>query len=156
MTSYLLAIQKESPHQGMNDEIDNITLLHSLKEVEKQLGWGAGEKWTTQDFADLSTKIFEKTGVALSVTTLKRLWGRVNYGSKPTAGTLNALVQFIGYENWQSYLQKYKNLACKPLHRRAPLPGFRHTGMEKENLFLRPTPSFFRENLRDTAPRRWS
>ncbi len=115
MTSYLLAIQKESPHQGMNDEIDNITLLHSLKEVEKQLGWGAGEKWTTQDFADLSTKIFEKTGVALSVTTLKRLWGRVNYGSRPTAGTLNALVQFIGYENWQSYLQKYKNLADERL-----------------------------------------
>lgn len=87
-------------------------LLHQLlNKVEIHLGWGPGKEWTTQDFTDLSKKIFETTGVVLSITTLKRLWGKVNYKSKPTAATLNALAQFVGYENWQSFRQNvHQNL----------------------------------------------
>ncbi|UFH57452.1 hypothetical protein [Spirosoma sp. KNUC1025] len=71
--------------------------------IEAKVGWGSGEGWSTHDFEQLSERIAEQTGVALSVTTLKRVWGRVKYESAPTTTTLNALVQFIGYANWQAF-----------------------------------------------------
>lgn len=89
----------------MTDDQENIILQQILKDIENHLGWVSGLEWSTRDFADLSRNIYEKTGVVLSVTTLKRIWGKVNYKSKPTSATLNALVQYIGYANWQSYLK---------------------------------------------------
>ena len=71
--------------------------------IEEKVGWGNGESWATQDFERLSELIAEQTDVSLSVTTLKRMWGRVKYDSAPTATTLNTLVQFAGYENWQQF-----------------------------------------------------
>ncbi|QHW00959.1 hypothetical protein [Spirosoma endbachense] len=71
--------------------------------IEEKVGWGSGEGWATQDFERLSELIAGQTGVSLSVTTLKRVWGRVKYESAPTTTTLNALVQFAGYENWQQF-----------------------------------------------------
>jgi hypothetical protein len=71
--------------------------------IEEKVGWGSGEGWATQNFERLSELIAGQTGVSLSVTTLKRVWGRVKYESAPTTTTLNALVQFAGYENWQQF-----------------------------------------------------
>ncbi|GAB3957524.1 hypothetical protein GCM10028805_50380 [Spirosoma harenae] len=71
--------------------------------IEEKLAWESAESWSTQDFEQLSELIAEQTNVTLSVTTLKRVWGRVKYESAPTTTTLNALVQFIGYENWQQF-----------------------------------------------------
>ncbi|WP_420149035.1 hypothetical protein [Spirosoma sp.] len=71
--------------------------------IEEKVGWGSGEEWATQDFEQLSERIAELTGVSLSVTTLKRVWGRVKYESAPTTTTLNTLVQFVGYANWQQF-----------------------------------------------------
>lgn len=91
----------------MNENLEDSLLQKSLKDVEKRLEWGASDAWTTRDFTELSERIYNKTGVVLSVSTLKRLWGKVQYTSKPTTATLNALVQFMGYENWQSYVRKH-------------------------------------------------
>jgi hypothetical protein len=74
--------------------------------IEEKLGWGSSELWTNQDFDQLSEKIFEVTGVALSQTTLKRIWGKVKYDSAPTVTTLNTLATFIGFENWRDFRQK--------------------------------------------------
>ena len=71
--------------------------------IERQLGWGEAEAWSNADFVMLSEKIFERTGVQLSHTTLKRLWGRVRYESAPTPTTLNALAQFAGYDTWRGF-----------------------------------------------------
>ncbi|GAB3768032.1 hypothetical protein GCM10028818_01790 [Spirosoma horti] len=73
--------------------------------IEEKTGWGSSDSWSTQDFDRLSELIAEQTNVSLSVTTLKRVWGRVRYDSAPTATTLNTLVQFIGYENWPTFKQ---------------------------------------------------
>ena len=80
-------------------------IKNCLEEVENHLGWGPGSAWSTSDFESLGEKILNKTGVHLSIVTLKRLWGRIKYESNPTVTTLNSLVQFIGFENWQSYKQ---------------------------------------------------
>ncbi|QIP15790.1 hypothetical protein G8759_25745 [Spirosoma aureum] len=84
--------------QQESQELDRCRKL-----IEEKVGWGSGGGWATQDFERLSELIAGQTGVSLSITTLKRVWGRVKYESAPTTTTLNALVQFAGYENWQQF-----------------------------------------------------
>lgn len=74
--------------------------------IEQSLNWGDSSIWSNDDFEQLSEKIFEQTKVQLSVSTLKRIWGKVKYENFPTAGTLNALASFLGYENWRDFRQK--------------------------------------------------
>jgi hypothetical protein len=76
-------------------------LPRCLKEIEAKVGWGDSGDWSTADFEQLGERIAAQTGVSLSVTTLKRVWGRVKYASAPTETTLNALAAFAGYENWR-------------------------------------------------------
>ncbi|MFN8344938.1 MAG: hypothetical protein U0X91_08040 [Spirosomataceae bacterium] len=71
--------------------------------IEKKLQWGSSNDWSTQDFERLSEQIADQTGVTLSATTLKRVWGKVKYDSVPTQTTLNALAQFLGYANWRLF-----------------------------------------------------
>lgn len=85
--------------------------------VEQQLGWGDSEEWSSQDFETLSARILEKTHVQLSVITLKRIWGKIRYESRPTVTTLNALAQFVGFENWRSFKQHESSLNGHGSHR---------------------------------------
>lgn len=87
-------------------------LLHKCKDlVQEKLGWEGSESWTNHDFQVLSEKIQEATGVNLSVATLKRIWGKVKYDSKPTITTLNTLAQFTGYENWRTFKQSQSGVS---------------------------------------------
>jgi len=100
----------------MELEAEDRVIDKVLSRIEKELGWGDSKDWSTRDFEALSNKIMDKTHVQLSVVTLKRVWGRIRYESKPTATTLDTLVQFIGFENWRSYKQseKLSNTTPKP------------------------------------------
>jgi len=71
--------------------------------IEEKVGWGPGNEWQNQDFEALSKRILKETKVSLSVSTLKRVWGKVRYDGSPTTATLNALAQFIGYEDWRTF-----------------------------------------------------
>lgn len=84
-------------------QIDKSLLARCRTLVEAKLGWGDSKEWSNADFEALSEKILEETGVSLSVSTLKRLWGRVKYSSKPQAATLNALAQFIGHTSYRDF-----------------------------------------------------
>jgi hypothetical protein len=77
-----------------------------LTGIEARLGWGDSGNWSNADFEKLSEVIQDKTGVALSVTTLKRIWGKVKYDNKPTVTTLNTLAQFSGFESWRVFVQQ--------------------------------------------------
>lgn len=85
----------------MPDEAYNIAKCREL--IEQKLAWGKSDAWQSQDFETLSEKIFEDTKLMLSSSTLKRIWGKVRYESTPNMATLNALAQFIGYENWRAF-----------------------------------------------------
>ncbi len=76
------------------------------RQIEEMLHWGESEAWSNDDFEHLSEKIFDKTRVQLSISTLKRIWGKVRYENSPTTGTLNALAGFLGYESWREFRQK--------------------------------------------------
>ena len=87
----------------MELETDDIALERCKSKIEEELGWGDSSRWHTTDYETLSARIHERTGVTLSIATLKRLWGKIRYDSKPTPTTLNTLAQYLGYESWRSF-----------------------------------------------------
>ena len=97
----------------METDIQDIYIQKCIADIEALLKWGNSNEWSTRDFEALSDKILAKTNVQLSVVTLKRVWGKIRYESKPTITTLNALVQFAGHENWRTYKQTQIVLQAK-------------------------------------------
>ncbi|CCH57633.1 hypothetical protein BN8_p06831 (plasmid) [Fibrisoma limi BUZ 3] len=106
---------------------EEVDLARCRRLIERQIDFGSPEGWTTGDFDRLSADILSRTGVCLSVTTLKRVWGKVKYDSSPTLTTLNALVQFIGYANWYDFQQPTsgENTGSRSLVTPAPLGSAR-------------------------------
>ena len=90
----------------MNSYPEYNNVQKCLNVIESILNWGDSNNWHNDVFIELSDKIQGKTGVLLSPTTLKRVWGKVNYKSAPSISTLNTLAQFAGYENWRAFKQE--------------------------------------------------
>src|ERR1700676_1843484 len=88
---------------------DEFLIEKTKKLFESNTGWGDSDEWTNQDFVILSEKIQERTGVALSHVTLKRVWGKVKYDNLTNKHTLDTLVQFLGYENWREFKSQNSN-----------------------------------------------
>ncbi len=87
----------------MIDYADRKKLELCLQQIEAKLNWGKAKNWHHGMFVELSGLIQQQTGVLLSQTTLKRVWGRVAYHSAPSMTTLNALAQFAGYAHWREF-----------------------------------------------------
>lgn len=85
----------------MTDQFRNIGICRQY--IESRLGWGGSDSWQNQDFENLSEKIFQETGQVLSISTLKRIWGKVKYDGRPNIATLDVLAQFAGFENWRAF-----------------------------------------------------
>lgn len=90
----------------MDNNNEQYYLTRILDKIALLFERGASDQWTTYDFEKLSEAIFDRTQVRLSVTTLKRIWGRLKYDSAPTLTTLNTLAQFAGYVDWLDFKQK--------------------------------------------------
>ena len=90
-------------------QTDEFLIEKARRLYEDKTGWGNSDEWTNQDFVILSEKIQERTGVALSHVTLKRVWGKVKYDSLPNTHTLDTLVQFLGYTNWREFKSQNGN-----------------------------------------------
>ena len=90
-------------------ETNNDKELQHLKKclelIEEKLNRGTSTDWTGYDFEQLSREIQTATGVLLSVTTLKRLWGKLKYTNIPTSTTLNTLAKYAGYTDWRDFKQ---------------------------------------------------
>ncbi|GAB4011771.1 hypothetical protein GCM10028808_26150 [Spirosoma migulaei] len=84
---------------------DSTDLLRCKQLIERKLDWGASESWTSVDFENLQQRILDETGVSLSASTLRRIWGRVDYQHLPSTTTLNTLAQFAGYADWRTFLK---------------------------------------------------
>lgn len=74
-----------------------------LLKIEEKLSWGNSSEWHNEVFKELSERIQQDTDVLLSSTTLKRVWGKVNYQNAPSINTLNTLSRFAGYTNWRDF-----------------------------------------------------
>ena len=80
-----------------------------LQLIEDKLNWGPAAEWHNDVFLELSDLIQQQTQVLLSPTTLKRLWGKVNYPNAPSITTLNTMAQFAGYVNWREFKSSRNN-----------------------------------------------
>lgn len=87
----------------MNKPDDEIHLARCLAQIETKLNRGVRSEWSNYDFEQLINEIHSATGVRLSLTTLKRITGRVRYDSFPTHTTLNALAVYVGYKDWRDF-----------------------------------------------------
>lgn len=70
--------------------------------VEKRLNWEPSVKWKQRDYLDLIILIEQESNIALSLTTVKRLW-RPDYNGTPHTATLEALAKFLGYQSWLDF-----------------------------------------------------
>jgi hypothetical protein len=71
--------------------------------VAEKLNWRPAEEWRNYEFTELSDKILDDTGVNLSATTLKRVFGKLKYNSLPSSSTLNALAAYLGFSSWMDF-----------------------------------------------------
>jgi hypothetical protein len=107
----------------MPDETFYIEKCRKL--IEEKLAWGSSKTWQNQDFENLSDKIYEVTNSMISSSTLKRIWGKVRYNSKPNLATLNVLAQFTGYENWRAFTAASVQPVKEDLKDTAPKPALK-------------------------------
>ena len=83
--------------------MENEPLIQQLKDsIEQMIN---RKMYTPKDFDFLSEKIFSRLNIMVSATTLKRLWGYLNEGNVPRKSTLSILAQFIGYRDWDSFIE---------------------------------------------------
>ena len=87
----------------------NVKAIEALLEITNQnLGY---EPSSPAEFTELSLMIFKKVGKDLSVSSLKRLWGYVNYDNNPSTTTLNILARFNGLDSWSAFLDYLEDQA---------------------------------------------
>jgi hypothetical protein len=85
----------------------NSHIEECLRLIETKWQRGGREEWSSYDFEKLNTAIFDSTGVSLSVSTLKRLFGKVSYPNLPSVHTLNTLARFAGFEDWNDFRRQH-------------------------------------------------
>lgn len=88
----------------MNNE-NAITDL--IKITNKNLGF---QPRTPSDFNLVILAIKKKTGQEISMSSMKRLWGYVDYTSRPSPNILNILCRFNEFDDWDDYLRRYGTL----------------------------------------------
>lgn len=98
-------------------------LLRCKQLIEQKLGWGAGSTWTSADFDNLQEQLLEATGVSLSASTLRRLWGRAEYQHLPSVTTLNTLARFAGHVDWRQFVQAHAPVAAQTSEASPPHPA---------------------------------
>ncbi len=84
----------------MHSDRDYITLYRSL--VEKKFLLGGDGKLKQRELEYLGQMIEDKSGIKLSISTLKRLW-RNDLNQLPHPTTLDALVSLLDVKDWQEF-----------------------------------------------------
>lgn len=107
------------------------TIADLKAQLENQLGWGSSELWSNYDFEQLSERIAQQTGVSLSVSTLKRILGKVDYKSSPSPTTLNTLAQFLKYADWRDFQLRTTQTSEPPVEQPICSPPTRKSGWFK-------------------------
>ncbi|MDZ4709855.1 MAG: hypothetical protein SH818_15755 [Saprospiraceae bacterium] len=92
----------------MSDNMEKELIDLCLAQIEDKLSWGPNAEWSNYDFEKLSEEIQSKTQVVLSITTLKRIWGKVKYENAPSLTTLNTLARYNDYEDWRCFKFKVR------------------------------------------------
>ena len=79
-----------------------------IKHIEKKFG---KEIRYPSDCDSLSEDIFICTKQKISISTMKRLLGFVNGVQEPRLYTLDILARYLGFNNWDIYLEEIKSMS---------------------------------------------
>ena len=77
--------------------------------IGQKLNWPDSRHWKQRDYLNLISLLENKTGIALSLSTIKRIW-KPNYEGTPQPATLEALAKFIDYQSWLDFKEQYSYL----------------------------------------------
>jgi hypothetical protein len=93
-----------------------------MAELCKRAGFPDAEKLVQRDLNFLSDWIESRTGVLISLSTIKRLLNG-QFSRLPQIATLDALARCIGYQNWQAFrMDKATGVAARqPTRFKSPL-----------------------------------
>ena len=80
-------------------------LAELLRQIEVKF---ARRLSTTTDFEVLALIIEREAGSPVSSSTLKRLWGYVEYASMPRIATLDSLSRYVGFPNFKTFCEHLK------------------------------------------------
>lgn len=80
----------------------NVLLLRNL--IEESM---SRKFETPNDFECLATMINVRLNDSLSISTLKRIWGYIDGYSTIREKTLNVLSRFVGYSDYQTFVDEY-------------------------------------------------
>ena len=127
--------------------INREQIQNCLEAIEKQLAFGPSVQWTHRNFESLSENIELKTGILLSVSTLKRVWAS-DYKSLPQKATLDALVQFIDYKDWFDFVSSSIHRTPRPFSNKWVLIVASLTVLLTLGIIL--IPAFLGSNTRDS------
>jgi hypothetical protein len=88
-------------------------LKKCLELIEDKLGWGDSREWTNGQYGMLSEMIEGVSGILISISTLKRVFGKAKTNSfyNPQLATKNALAIFLGFRNWEDFFINHQNVA---------------------------------------------
>ena len=85
------------------------------KQIEHKFSFGNGKGYTQRDLEFLCSHIEQKSGVIISLSTVKRLW-KDSYKQSPQLATLNALAILLDHKDWQDFKLAYqKKPNTKPI-----------------------------------------
>jgi hypothetical protein len=96
-----------------HSESEYIALCKRLIEEKFQLQNVEGTL-RQRDLEYLADSIEEKSGIKLSLSTLKRLWKK-DYDQTPHPSTLQALVSVLGYKDWQDFKLRQESTSATHL-----------------------------------------
>jgi hypothetical protein len=73
-----------------------------LREISDRSGYPDPGSFRQRDLEHLSSEIEKRTGILISVSTIKRLLNG-QFNQLPQAATLNAVTTYLGYDSWQDF-----------------------------------------------------
>jgi hypothetical protein len=100
----------------MNGREDKDLVKRCLAELSARMGYADPGALAQRDYEHLCETVAEKTGVLISLSTIKRIFAG-KFERSPQTATLNALTQYMGYGGWQDFKAQQRLQA--PRH---PLP----------------------------------
>ncbi len=85
-----------------------------VQELRRKLGYDDSAPVRQRDIEHLSSDIEEKTGILISISTIKRLLSG-QFAQLPQSATLNAITAYVGYKGWQDFRAKKIERALAPI-----------------------------------------
>jgi hypothetical protein len=74
-----------------------------IRIIENKLKWGKSAQWQHAEYKRLSELIYKETGILISNSTLKRVFGKIKSNRIPQLETRNALAKFAGFDDWNTF-----------------------------------------------------